>query len=258
MLGVCCVAWLLVWCCPVCVVDLLVVGTFVWRGGVWRVVCVPVTVLSSSASRVADERRRQKQAMLDKLQEKQARAQRQLKRKQELELAKQTAEQQQSLSHARAQVETKTELAVLTQVLATAAAATAASGGDGGGDGGSGDGAAPAPQLHHAEVGEAIEMLLRDRQSREVSELLATQYNERTDVLRLCLEEVFDRRRDERAAVTATMKERIAAANGDGDAIAAAEADAADAMQALEAKFAMEQSVAQQTCLDQLGACHAT
>ncbi len=56
-------------------------------------------------------------------------------------------------------------------------------------EGGAGAGVAPASQ----DVGEAIELLLRGRQSREVSDLLATQYNERTDTLRLCLEEVSRR-----------------------------------------------------------------
>ena len=89
------------------------------------------------------------------------------------------------------------------QVLATSVDA-----GSTGPDGGP-DGAGAAPQLPPSEVGEAIELLLRERQAREVSELLATQYSERTDVLRLCLEDVFERRREERAAVAASFAEQL-------------------------------------------------
>ncbi len=59
------------------------------------------------------------------------------------------------------------------------------------------------PSRGQADVDDAIEMLLRDRQAREVSDLLARQYSERTDALRVALEELFERRREARAGLAA-------------------------------------------------------
>jgi hypothetical protein len=69
---------------------------------------VPVLVLldpvASPSSLAADERRRQQQALMERLEAKHARAQRQLKRKQELALARQAADQSLALSAVRAEV----------------------------------------------------------------------------------------------------------------------------------------------------------
>ena len=62
--------------------------------------------------------------------------------------------------------------------------------------------------MPEAVVAEAIEDVLRDRHTRETSELLSRQYNERADTLRMKLEDVFDKLRADKTDTELRMQVR--------------------------------------------------
>ena len=128
-----------------------------------------------------------------------------LRRKQQAERARQEAELEAARSAAIAAVQTASDMAALQQVVDESGAL--------GGD-----------------VGEAIEVVLRDRHTRETSEMLARQYKQRTEALRLALEDVFDRRSEARSEISSKMQ-------GKGHS----ELEIEDALAKMDKEFATEQ-----------------
>merc|ERR1712196_88882 len=56
-------------------------------------------------------------------------------------------------------------------------------------------------------IDEAIEIVMHDRHAKETSYLIAQQYDERTKVLRDAMEDLFERKSNERAQILARVKE---------------------------------------------------
>ena len=56
-------------------------------------------------------------------------------------------------------------------------------------------------------IDEAIEIVMHDRHAKETSYLIAQQYDERTKVLRDAMEDLFERKANERAQILARVKE---------------------------------------------------
>ena len=56
-------------------------------------------------------------------------------------------------------------------------------------------------------IDEAIEIVMHDRHAKETAHLIAQQYDERTKVLRDAMEDLFQRKSNERAQILARVKE---------------------------------------------------
>lgn len=177
----------------------------------------------SYAAAVADDRRRQKQALAERLEAKRARAQRDLLRRQEEERCQFAAAQASELAAAKSTVDLECDMQTL-QVAVN--------------DGKVSDD----PQLVH----DAIDVVLHGRHARELADLIARQYNERTDAIRIALEDVFARRRDEKLAAASAARESGAS----DDAVVAA-------MKAVDEQFELEAESAKITSLNLLEARHA-
>ena len=142
------------------------------------------------AEAVGDERQRQNAKLQERLAAKRDKQRRALQRQQEAEREALALQQARTAAETKAAQELELEQQALRRVLESGALLGAAD-------------AVPSEDV----VGEAVETVLKQRHMREMSDLLAAQYGERTSVLRRALEDFFDARRDEQAELRRGMED---------------------------------------------------
>jgi hypothetical protein len=185
------------------------------------------------------EKLRQTDKVKAQLEARRARKERELARKQE---AERSAEASRVLAEA-AEAEAKAAAAREAAALASAAALAAAEA-----DTATGSGV----------VSQAIDEVLQVRHARETSELLSRQYGERSRELRVALERVTDKKRDEIADLSERLKDASASAVGTSTEIAERfDASFAAELVLLNARFEKEKADVQAACIEEIELRHA-
>jgi hypothetical protein len=185
------------------------------------------------------EKLRQTDKVKAQLEARRARKERELARKQE---AERSAEASRVLAEA-AEAEAKAAAAREAAALASAAALAAAEA-----DTATGSGV----------VSQAIDEVLQVRHARETSELLSRQYGERSRELRVALERVTDKKRDEIADLSERLKDASASAGGTSTEIAERfDASFAAELVLLNARFEKEKADVQAACIEEIELRHA-
>jgi hypothetical protein len=179
---------------------------------------------AAHADAVAEERARQQAKLQERLEAKRQAKQRELARRQERERAALLSSQAAAASEARAAEELSRERAALSRVLHSGDAVVAA-----------------------GSAGDAIETVLQQRHTREMSELFALQYSERVATLRSALEELFEARRLEKVE----LLQRLEDDHAPEDVVHTAVAQ-------LEARFERRRAEVERECVAAMEVKHAS